>query len=69
MKQTILNLTLSLFVGNLLLISCQEKNELVKPLPQTPPPALSPKAILKLPVVLFRSAKKPMAVFLLPAVL
>lgn len=41
MKQTILKLALFLFAGNLLLISCQKKDELIKPFPQTPPPALS----------------------------
>jgi len=41
MKPTILKLTLFFFLGNLLLISCRKADDLVKPVPQTPPPVLS----------------------------
>jgi len=41
MKQTFLKLTLSFIIGNFFFISCREKDELIKPLPQTPPPASS----------------------------
>jgi len=41
MKPTILKLTLSLLLGNFLLFSCRKPDDLIKPVPQTPPPALS----------------------------
>ena len=41
MKPTILKLTLFLFLGNLFLLSCRKADDLVKPIPQNPPPVLS----------------------------
>jgi len=41
MKPTIFKLGFFLFFGNLLLISCRKPDDLVKPVPQTPPPVLS----------------------------
>jgi hypothetical protein len=41
MKPTILKLTLFLFLGNLFLLACRKADDLVKPIPQNPPPVLS----------------------------
>ncbi len=41
MKPTIFKLSLILFLGNVLFLSCRKPGDLVKPVPQTPPPVLS----------------------------
>jgi hypothetical protein len=41
MKPTISKWTLFLFIGNLFLLSCRKADDLVKPVPQNPPPVLS----------------------------